>query len=206
MSLAAVPAYLLARRLLPMPLSLAAAVLAVAVPSMLFTGTVMTENVFYPLFLTGALVLVLVLERPTWGRQLTLFALIGLLFATRAQSVAFAPAIVVAPILLALFGRQPLRATLVRFRVLYELLIGGAILVLAAQLVRGRSPSDLLGAYSIVGDRSYDVGTVCRFFVSTWQSSTCISVSSRLRPFVLLAVIARRSAPRSPPSSPRAPR
>jgi hypothetical protein len=140
-------------------------------------------------------VLVLVLERPTWGRQLTLFALIGLLFATRAQSVAFGPAIVVAPFLLALFGKQPLRATLVRFRVLYELLIGGAILVLAAQLVRGRSPSDLLGAYSIVGDRSYDVGTVCRFFVYHLAELDLYLGVLPFAAFVLLAVIARRSAP-----------
>ena len=39
----------------PPPLSLVAAVLAVALPSLVYTGTVMTENVFYPLFLTGAL-------------------------------------------------------------------------------------------------------------------------------------------------------
>ena len=53
MSLAAVPAYLLARRVLAPPLSLFAAVLAVALPSLVYTGTVMTENAFYPLFLTG---------------------------------------------------------------------------------------------------------------------------------------------------------
>ena len=51
MSLAAVPAYFLARRVLAAGLSLVAALLAVAVPSMLYTGTMMTENAFYPLFL-----------------------------------------------------------------------------------------------------------------------------------------------------------
>ena len=86
---------------------------------MVYTGTVMTENVFYPLFLTASLLLVLVLEQPTWKRQLGLLALVGLLFATRVQAVAFAPAIVVAPFLLALLGRQPLRQVLVRFRLLY---------------------------------------------------------------------------------------
>ena len=48
MSLAAVPAYLLARRVLPAGFSLFAALLAVRVPSMVYTGTVMTENAFYP--------------------------------------------------------------------------------------------------------------------------------------------------------------
>src|SRR5258707_1253048 len=65
MSLAAVPAYLLARRTVRPPLALVAAALTVAVPSLVYTGTLMTENVFYPLFLTCALLLVLVLERPT---------------------------------------------------------------------------------------------------------------------------------------------
>ena len=39
MSLAAVPAYLLARRLLPARLALLAAALTVLVPSMLYTGS-----------------------------------------------------------------------------------------------------------------------------------------------------------------------
>ena len=195
MSLAAVPAYLLARRLLTVPFSLAAAVLAVALPSLVYTGTVMTENVFYPLFLTGALVFVLVLERPTWRRQVALLALVGLLFATRAQAVAFLPAIVVAPFLLALFGREQLRATLVRFRSLYTVLAGGALLVFAAQLVRGRSLSDLLGAYSIVGDRSYDPETVVRFFLYHLAELDLYLGVLPFAAFLLLAVIARRSAP-----------
>src|SRR5688572_31173451 len=48
MSLTAIPAYLLARRLVAPPLALAAAALSVLVPSMLYTGTLMTENAFYP--------------------------------------------------------------------------------------------------------------------------------------------------------------
>ena len=71
---------------------------------------------------------------------------------------------------------------------LYELLVGGAILVLAAQLVRGRSPSDLLGAYSIVGRPVVRRGRRSAASSSTtWPSSTCISVSSRFAAFVLLA-------------------
>ena len=65
MSLAAVPAYFLARRVLGTWLSLAAAALTVAVPSMVYTATLMTENAFYPMFLTVALVFVMWLDRPT---------------------------------------------------------------------------------------------------------------------------------------------
>ena len=54
MSLAGIPAFLLARRVLPASWALLAAVLALALPSLLYTATVMTENLFYPLFLLAA--------------------------------------------------------------------------------------------------------------------------------------------------------
>ena len=68
MSLAAVPAYFLARRVMRPGLALVVALLTVAVPSMVYTGMLMTENLFYPVFLCCALALVAVLERPTWQR------------------------------------------------------------------------------------------------------------------------------------------
>ena len=43
--------------------------MTVAIPSMAYTGTVMTENAFYPLFLLVALVLVVVLERPSGAHR-----------------------------------------------------------------------------------------------------------------------------------------
>ncbi len=63
MSLAAIPTYFLARRVTRPFLALVAAVLAVAVPSMMYTGTLMTETVFYPVFVCVALALVLALDR-----------------------------------------------------------------------------------------------------------------------------------------------
>ena len=87
MSLAAVPAFFLARRVVRDGLALLAALMTIAIPSMAYTGTVMTENAFYPLFLLAALALVLVLERPTPLRVVVLLALVGLAFATRVQTV-----------------------------------------------------------------------------------------------------------------------
>ena len=195
MSLAAIPAYLLARRVLAQPLALVAAVLAVALPSMAYTGTVMTENVFYPLFLTTALVLVLMLERPTPSRQIGLLALVGLLFATRVQAVAFLPALVAAPFLVSLLGRQPLVPLLVRLRLLWALLAGGATVVLAAQLARGRSVTDLLGAYAVVGDRSYDPETVGRFFLYHLAELDLYLGVLPFAALVLLTALARRLEP-----------
>lgn len=165
MSLAAVPAYLIARRLLPVGFSLAAALLAVAVPSLVYTATVMTENLFYPLFLLCAWALVLVLERPTWWRSVLLLALTAAAFLTRVQSVAVAAAALTAPVLLVLvFERRGLRG-LRPYLPLYVLSLAALLAAVGLQVARGQGLRDLLGAYAIVGDTSYDVGTVLRFWL-----------------------------------------
>ena len=196
MSLAAVPAYFLARRMLGPGLSLLAALLAVAVPSMVYTSTVMTENAFYPLFLTVALVLTATLERPTAFRQLSLLALALVAFLTRVQSVALAPALVTAPFLLSVFARQPLRRTLSTYRVLLGALFGGGALVVLAQLARGHSPTELLGAYAVVGEASYSLGNVARFFLYHVAE---LDLYVGVVPFVALAVLSAgaRRAPRA---------
>jgi hypothetical protein len=195
MSLAAVPAYLLARRVLPVGLSLVAAALALALPSLAYTGTVMTENVYYPLFLTTALLLVRVLERPTSAVQLSLLGLVGLLFLTRVQAVAVVAAIVVAPFLAALLGPRPLRAELARQRLLWALLGGLALLVLVAQALRGQGPTDLLGAYAVVGERSYDPVKVAEFFLYHLAELDLYLGVLPFAAFVLLALVARRLEP-----------
>ncbi len=163
MSLAAVPAYLLARRVLRPSLALVVAALTVMVPSMLYTGTLMTENAFYPLFLVVALVLVLTLERPTPLRQAVLLALCGLAYATRAQALALLAAVATAPLLLVAIERTGLRRGLRPFATLYAILAAGAVLALVATAARGRSPLELLGAYRAATSSDYSVGGVLRF-------------------------------------------
>ena len=159
MSLAAVPAFFLARRVVREGAALLAALMAVAIPSMAYTGTVMTETAFYPLFLLVALVLVIVLERPTPLRVSLLLLLVGLAYATRVQAVALAPAILVAPFVLALFERSSLRATVSRFRWLYGIVAGAVLAVLVVQATSG----SLLGAYEPVRERSYGIGEALRY-------------------------------------------
>ncbi len=164
MSLAAVPAYLLARRLVaPFP-ALVAAALALLIPSVLYTGMLMTENAFYPLFLLTALVLVLTLERPTPLRQLILLGLCALGFATRAQAIAFVPAVLVAPLLHGWIERD-LTTRLRRFKTLYGVVGGAVVLALVATLARGRSPLTLLGAYRAAAHSGYSFGEVSRYFL-----------------------------------------
>ncbi|MGZ4400150.1 MAG: glycosyltransferase family 39 protein [Gaiellaceae bacterium] len=161
MSLAAVPAYLLARRVLSARLSLLAALLTVAVPSMVYVGVLMTENAFYPLYLTCVLLLVRVLERPTPARQVVLLLAIGVATATRVQAIVLLVAALTAPPLLALFQGRSWRS-LTPFRVLYGLVGGLVALVLLGELARGRSPVGLLGAYQVAGHSRYGFVSVAR--------------------------------------------
>jgi Dolichyl-phosphate-mannose-protein mannosyltransferase len=92
MSLAAVPAYFLARRLLDRRVSLFVAALTVAVPGMAYTTRVMTENLFYPLFLTAVLAIAAALERPTTRRQVLALAAVAVACLGRAQAIALLPA------------------------------------------------------------------------------------------------------------------
>jgi Dolichyl-phosphate-mannose-protein mannosyltransferase len=164
MSLAAVPAYFLARRLMDRWLALLAAVLTVAVPSMAYTGTLMTENAFYPLFLATTLAFVAYLERPSLRHALLLLLAFFFTFETRTQAIAFVPAILVAPALLSLLDRRGLRG-LRDHRWLYGIVGGLGLLVVAGQAARGRSPLAVLGVYQAAGQSHYRLADVARWFL-----------------------------------------
>ena len=188
MSLAAVPAYLLARRVLPTFLSLLAALLAVAVPSMVYTGTVMTENAFYPAFLLVAWALVRMLERPTRAAQLLALALAGGAVLIRVQAVALLLAVLTAPLLL----RRSLRS----YTLLYGVTVGGGALLVLAQLARGGSLSSLLGAYAVVGETGYDIGQVVRFLL--WHAAE-LDLYLGVFPLVAFALLLVRARRLDPP-------
>jgi len=191
MSLTAVPAYLLARRLTGSGLALVAAALTVAVPSTLYAGTLMTENAFYPLFVCFALALVRCLERPTGARQLLVLVLCVLAFLTRVQAVVLLPAAALAPLTLRSIQRRPWRS-LLAFRGLYASIgLGGAIAALAGTL-RGGSPLAVLGAYRVAGEHHYAVGPAVRWLVYHVAALDLYVGVVPLVAFVLLAVLARR--------------
>jgi hypothetical protein len=190
-SLTAVPAYLLGRRVLSQPFALLCVALSVAVPSMLYSGTIMTENAFYPLFVACAYLLVLVLERPTVVRSLVLVVLVILAFLTRAQGVFLLPAILTAPPLLVLFRRRPLRE-LVSYWPLYAITALVAIPAVLVQLARGHSVSDLFGRYGVVSDASYPVGSVAKWFVYHIAELDLYLGVVPFAALVLLVVLVRR--------------
>ena len=197
MSLAAVPTFLIARRVVRPSLALLGAATAVALPSMAYTATLTTESLFYPVALTFVWLLLRYLEAPGWARLAVLMVAIVIAFATRAQSLAFLPAIATAPFLLALFGR---RWSAVRpFVPLYGVLAGATILVVVVQAARGLGPSDLLGAYSIVGDAGYDVGSVAHMLLWHLQELTLYAGIVPIAALIVLLSLSRRRTAGRPP-------
>lgn len=195
MSLAAVPAYFLARRVLGKWPSLAAAALAVAIPSMVYTGTLMTENAFYPIFLTAVLAFVVWLDhpldpgRPLWsratlgfaGRSALLVFLCLLAFLTRAQAIIFLPAVLTAPFLV--YGREGYR----RYRLIYWLAAAGVAVVVVVQELRGRPVFGIFGAYQVASTSHYSVGEVTKWFLYHVSE---LDLSLGVLPFAALLVLA----------------
>ena len=96
MSLAAVPAYLLARLFVPATPSLLVAAGSVLLPSMALTATVMTENAAYPLSLLAVWLMARTVRRPTLGGQALVIGAVALGAAARVSGAVLLPAFVAA--------------------------------------------------------------------------------------------------------------
>lgn len=153
MSLAAMPAYLLARRFVDERASLVVAGLTVAVPSFLYAGTLMTEVALYPAFLLALLAIARALERPRLATQAGALGAIALACSIKMLAVVLVPAYVVSIALCHWLDRgagagwrRVLRAYAPTWLALVALL---AVLSIGAAL-RDTSPAAALGAYAVV--------------------------------------------------------
>ena len=130
---AAVPAYLLARRVVTPLFALAVAFLVAFEPWTAYASLVMTESLFLPAFTAFVLLLARMLDRPTLGRQLAVLASLALLAGIRPQGVALVGAVLGA---VAINGLRapPFRRTLVVYRPLLAGLgvgLGAAVVAMA---------------------------------------------------------------------------
>jgi hypothetical protein len=130
MALSAVPAYALARRVLPPGWSLGVAALIAFEPWMAYASLVMTEALFLPIFIAFALALALMLERPTVRRQLLVLFGLALLVGVRPQALVLAASVLGAVALKALLGHS--RRRVVRD---HAIVLGGLALGLIAGLI-----------------------------------------------------------------------
>ncbi|HEX6701347.1 MAG TPA: glycosyltransferase family 39 protein [Gaiellaceae bacterium] len=152
MSLAAVPVYLLARRLrLSQGFALGSAALAVAFPDLLYASFVMADPIAYPLVLGAVYAAVCALEARSRRSQIAFVALAGLATFARVQYVVVPAAFVVAAI--ALERRRFLRVHALPFALL------AAPVVAAAAL----GPSRILGYYSGIAHLKVGAGSIAHW-------------------------------------------
>jgi hypothetical protein len=155
MSLAAVPAYLIARRLLSRWLSLLAVVLTLLIPSYAYTGVLMAENAFFPIVLLSLLFFVRALERPSVGRQFVALASIIPAVAARSEGLVLVPILLGSIVLMAVSSAQRGNGYLGRagrevwrFRATFIALPLAVAAVVAGEAAVGKPPSAALGRYS----------------------------------------------------------
>lgn len=156
MSLAAVPVFLLARRLqVGDRLAVAAAALAVVLPDLLYSSTVLAEPLAYTLALAAAASVVAALERPLVRFQVAAVAFAGLASLTRLQ-LAVIPLCYLAAVL-----AGGVRERRVRAAVREQWLVCGATLgMLAAGL--GAGLTGRIGLYGDLAAYRVDAGAAVR--------------------------------------------
>jgi len=192
MSLTAVPAYYLARRILTTSWSLVAAVLSIAVPWTGYAVLSLTEPLFYPAFTAFALVFVLMLERPSLRRQLLVLVGLAVLVGIRPQALAVVGSVVAAIVVIGLTERalsRTLRVYLPTLAVVGAGLVAGLCASAAGVPVPTSGYSGLFNIhYGVVGVAKWTLWTVETFAVSTGV------VALLAFPFALRRLL-RRDAP-----------
>lgn len=179
MALAAIPVYLLVRRLGGGKwLGLGAAVLAVAAPSLVYTSYVTADAVAYPLVLTAVYVGVGALARPTTRGQLAFLAFAGLASFARVQYVVLPLAYLAAALVVE-------RGSVRRAARAHVVVLGALALPLVAALAVG--PRRVLGYYSAVADLEPSVGSVAHA-LSTQLLGLAYSAGWALLPAALVGV------------------
>ena len=137
MSLAAIPAYLIARRLgVAAGMSLAVAAVAVAGPQLLFVAMVESEPFAYPLALGAVAASIAVIERPTLRGQVLLLALSALATLARLQ-LAVLPLCVAVAVVVAGLRAKRVRDALREQRFLLAVIGAGAVAGVAVAFVHG---------------------------------------------------------------------
>ena len=114
MSLAAVPAYCLTRMVVGRGESVAVAAMTVLVPSMAYSGVLMTENACYAAFLLAVFLLARAVRSPTLTNQTIALIGLGIVALTRIQTIALIGAYLASVVLYAWTGPHSERRAYIR--------------------------------------------------------------------------------------------
>jgi hypothetical protein len=175
-SLGAVPVYFWARRLVRPWAAVTAAGLTLLLPSLLFSGELMLENLFFPLFLASCLAIALALEQPTEARQAVVVGLIVLATATRVQG-------------LLLFGVLVVSALAVRRDALRRLAPSLAVACAAGLVVIFRLAQGNLGVYEVQARAGYSASGIAGW---TWRNFAELALSVGIIPMAALIALRPR--------------
>jgi hypothetical protein len=149
MSLAAIPAYLLARLFVARRAALLVALFTLLGPSMSYTGVVMTENAFYPVFLLAVWLIARSVREPSAANQALALVGLGVVAFTRIQGVALVGAYLAALGIYALTGAaSERRRYLARISPTLVLVVLASLAPPVASIVGGQGPFGWLGARS----------------------------------------------------------
>ena len=172
-SLVAIPVFLWAKRMMRPWYALLAAALTLAMPSMAYSGMIMTDNAFLTVFVLACFAVAVAAERPKVLNQAFVVAALLLAMGTRAQAVVLFAAL---PIIFLLTIVMEERATnsfslaglgrrALRFWPLATLAGIGLVVVVARTALTSWKLSDVLQAYGAVTTGQYDAMTVARYAV-----------------------------------------
>lgn len=148
-SLAAVPVFWYARRVMPSGYALLAAALTVSSPLLLYSGFVMTEVVYYPVAAFALLAIARAVATATLRDQGIALALVGAAVLTRVQAVVLVGVLAAGVLLDGAMARDASR--LRRFWPVWALVAAIGIAVAAAPGVFGAYAGTFSGGYPLAG-------------------------------------------------------
>ncbi len=195
MTLAVVPVFLWARRLVSPVYAVVAAALTLALPAFVYTDSLMTENVFFPALVLALYALALALERPTLLVQLFLLATFALAVAVRVQAIVLVPVFLSALLLKILFdlrsagspiGLRPFASALRPFVLSLGLILAAAVAYAILKASQGLSVTSGLGAYAGTGSNVYSARDAFRWVVYHFAELTLLIGVIPVSAFIVL--------------------
>ena len=172
-SLTAIPVFLWARRMMRHGYALLAAGLTLLMPSMAYSGHIMTENAFVLFVMIAVWAIAVAVERPTILNQALMLLALAAAFATRAQAAVLVVAVPVVIVLFVLVEERagtPFRWSrcahrLVRFWPLAAVATLGFAALAVRTAVSHRQWNDLLQAYGQTVNGQYTASGASRYFL-----------------------------------------
>jgi hypothetical protein len=189
MASASVPAYLIARRVLPGWWAVAAAFLTVALPWIVLASFLLTEVVAYPVFLWAIWGIVRALERGRLRDDAVALGLIALAVLARTQLIVLAAVFPVALLLDTGAGLRERAQTLWRTRRPVVLLYAGGLVLVVVLALAGKA-AGLLGNYA----ETARGGVIqWRLFTAFAQHAAILALTMAFLPFLLGAAWLQRA-------------